>query len=358
MELGQATRLDDVARALGVSTATVSRALSGKAGVSSEVAARVRQTAAEMGYVANVHARTLAGGTTNVVGLVVHEIGDPYFTEIAGGLVDAAEANDLLVQVCHAGRDPGRELKQVRTLVAHRVRAIVLAGSGHADPAADADLRTVLEGYVARGGRVVAIGRRHLRSDALRPDNVGAGATLARHLLELGHRRVAVLAGPSRLTTVEDRMAGVLSVTDGRDDLELNVLETDFTRDGAAAGAAEVMERWPGTTAVLALNDAMAIGVLETLRRRGVRVPEEVSVAGFDDVAVAAQLSPSLTTTRFPLDDMGRQALELVLQPPAAEPRERQVGHQLVVRESTAPPPGGAGPSGADVPGPRTTEKE
>ncbi|MVA74592.1 substrate-binding domain-containing protein [Auraticoccus sp. F435] len=339
MELGHVTRLDDVARALGVSTATVSRALSGKAGVSSEVAERVRRTAAEMGYVANVHARTLAGGTTTVIGLVVHEIGDPYFTEIAGGLVEAAEQNDLLVQVCHAGRDPGRELKQVRSLVAHRVRAVVLAGSGHTDPEVDADLRALLDGFTARGGHVVAIGRRHLESDALLPDNTGAGATLARHLLELGHRRIAVLGGPPGLTTVQDRLAGIHSVLDGREDVELHVLETDFTRDGAATAAVEVVERWPRTTAVLALNDAMAIGVLDTLRRRGVRVPEQVSVAGFDDVAVAAQLSPSLTTTRFPLTEMGREALQLVLTPPSGEARRRRVDHQLITRESTAPPP-------------------
>lgn len=339
MEPAPTTRLDDVARALGVSAATVSRALSGKAGVSSQLAERVRETARSMGYVANVHARSLAGGTSSVVGLVVHEIGDPYFTEIAGGLVEAAEEHDLLVQVCHAGRDLGRELKQVRTLVAHGVRAIVLAGSGHTDPEAEADVRATLEGYAARGGRVVVIGRRHLSSDALMPDNSGAGATLAHHLHDLGHRRVVVLSGPPGLTTVEDRLHGIRSVLDARGDVDLQVLETDFTRDGAAAAALTALDRWPGTTAVLALNDAMAIGVLDSLRRRGVDVPGQVSVVGFDDVAVAAQLSPSLTTTRFPLAGMGRDALELVLATAGGSPRHRRIDHELVVRESTAPPP-------------------
>lgn len=334
-----AARLDDVARALGVSTATVSRALSGKAGVSPAVAEQVRRTAAEMGYVVNVHARTLAGGTTSVVGLVVHEISDPYFTEIAAGLVEAAEAQDLLVQICHAGRDPERELKQVRALIAHRVRAIVLAGSGHVDPEAERGVRDALAGFAGRGGRVVSIGRRHLDVDALLPDNTGAGASLARHLLELGHRRVVVLSGPSGLTTVQDRMAGVAGVLDARDDVEWHVLETDFTRAGAAAAAVTALQRWPGATALLALTDAMAIGVLDTLRRHGVDVPGRVSVAGFDDVAVAAQLSPSLTTTRLPLGGMGRRALELLLAEPEPQPRSVPVDHELVVRESTAPPP-------------------
>lgn len=332
-------RLDEVAAALGVSTATVSRALTGKPGVSSELAARVRSTARAMGYVVNAHARSLAGGTTSVIGLVVHEIGDPYFTEIAGGLVEAAEVNDLLVQVCHAGRDPARELKQIRTLVAHRVRAIVLAGSGHVDPAAEREASAVLGGFSARGGRVVVIGRRHLSSDALQPDNSGAGTALAQHLLDLGHRRIVVLSGPPGLTTVQDRMSGVRAVLDAHPEVRLAVLQTDFTRAGAAAGTTRARQTWPEATAILALNDAMATGVLDTLRRDRVDVPGQVSVAGFDDVALAAQLAPSLTTARFPLAEMGRQALDLVLRDPASTPRRRRVDYHLVPRQSTAAPP-------------------
>ncbi|WP_114559818.1 LacI family DNA-binding transcriptional regulator [Desertihabitans aurantiacus] len=336
--VGATTRLEDVARALGVSGATVSRALSGKPGVSREMAERVRRTAAEMGYVANVHARTLAGGPTSVLGLVVHDIIDPYFTEIAAAMVDAAEEHGLLVQVCHAGRDPERELKQVRTLVAHHVRAIVLAGSGHLDPALEQPTAQVLQGFAARGGQVAVIGRRGLKADAVLPDNVGAGATIARHLLRLGHRRIVVLGGLGGLTTVQDRIAGLASVLDADPDVTWHLEPCEFSVDGATTATATALDAHPDTTALVTLSDQMATGALDVLRRRGLRVPDDLSVTGFDDIRIAAQLSPGLTTVRFPLTEMGRKAFDLVLRPHAGRPRRRTVSSVLVPRDSTAAP--------------------
>ena len=127
-------RLVDVAERAGVSLATASRALAGREGVSEEVAAHVRQVARRMGYVANVHARTLAGGATSTVGLIVHEIDDPYFSEIASGVIGVAAERGFSVQICHSGRDPHHELRQIRNLIAQRVGAIIVAGSGYTDP--------------------------------------------------------------------------------------------------------------------------------------------------------------------------------------------------------------------------------
>jgi LacI family transcriptional regulator len=118
----------------------------------------------------------------------------------------------------------------------------------------------------------------------------------------------------------------------------VTVEEADFTREGGFEGAARIMERAPATTAIAALNDAMAIGALAYLRQQGVRVPHEVSVAGFDDVPVAADLAPALTTLRLPMIEMGALALEMALRPQGVRPRRRRTPHELVVRESTAPP--------------------
>jgi LacI family transcriptional regulator len=337
-----AVRLVDVAAGAGVSLATASRALAGRDGVSEQVADRVRQVATELGYAANPHARTLAGGVTSTVGLIVHEIGDPYFSEIASGVVSSADDVGLMVQICHSGRDPEREQAQIRTLIAQRVRIIIVAGSGYTDPRLQARSKAELSAFQAAGGRVAVIGRHFISADAVRPDNEAAGRTLTDHVLCLGHREIAVAAGPLGLTTVVDRLAGVAKALEheGLSLSDLPVVETDFTRDGGQAAAERILREHPRTTAVIALNDAMAIGALSALRSHGISVPGAMSVAGFDDVSVAADLAPSLTTVRLPMAQMGAWALAMALKPGTARRRRKSTGHALIVRDSTGPVPG------------------
>ncbi|SDX38166.1 transcriptional regulator, LacI family [Saccharopolyspora shandongensis] len=334
-------RLIDVAERAGVSIAAASRALSGSAGVSDAIAERVREVAAQMGYVANVHARTLAGGASTSVGLLVHEIGDPYFTEIASGVLRVGAQQGLTVQICHTGRDPENELVQVRTLIANRVRAIIIAGSGFVDARKQASLKQDLQAFQEAGGRVAVIGRHHLGTDAVLPDNTAGGRSITEHVLSLRHRRIAFVAGPRALTTVADRLAGAAQALEaaGLSIEDIPVIEEAFTRDGGTLAMRRVLGEHPDVTAVIALNDDMAIGVLAALRARGMAVPKDISVAGFDDVAVAEHLSPALTTVRLPMAEMGEQALLLALKEPSARPRRRTTAHSLVVRESTAPPP-------------------
>jgi len=334
-------RLQDVAEAAGVSIATASRSLSGASGVSEGVAERVREQARAMGYVVNLHARSLAGGSTRSVGLVVHEIGDPYFSEIASGVLGVGAREGLTVQICHTGRDPARELEQLRMLVANRVGAIIVAGSGLVDASAQAPAKAELQAFQRAGGRVAVIGRHHLGVDAVLPDNVLGARAVAEHVLSLGHRRIAVASGSRQLTTVADRLAGIeqACTAAGLDFADLPVVEADFTRAGGKEAAERILTDHPGITALLALNDDMAIGVLSTLRARGVSVPGQVSVTGFDDVAVAGDLAPSLTTVRLPMAEMGEQALLLALKDPGTRPRRRTVGAELVVRGSTGSPP-------------------
>jgi LacI family transcriptional regulator len=332
-------RLIDVAIASGVSIATASRALSGAPGVSPAVAERVRRTATELGYVMNMHARSLAGGSTSTIGLVVHEIGDPYFSEIASGVLRVASEQELTAQICHTGRDPETELRQVRTLVANRVGAILIAGSGFVDPKVEAPVREELERYADSGGRVAVIGRHHLRADTVQPDNTDGGRQIGEHVLGLGHRRLAILSGSLGLTTVADRLAGVHEAMReaGVDPGGVPVIEDEFTRDGGRAGATRILAEYPDTTAVVALNDDMAIGCLSELRRARTSVPGRMTVTGFDDVAVAGDLAPGLTTIRLPMADMGARALALALKEPGSRPRKQRVRAELVVRGSSGP---------------------
>ncbi len=332
-------RLIDVAIRAGVSLATASRSLSGSSGVSKERAEHVRNVAIQMGYVANAHARSLAGGAASTVGLIVHEIGDPYFTEIASGVLRIATLQSRTVQISQSQRTAEGELLQVRALRAQRVGAIILAGSGYTDARLENLLEVELSAFQASGGRVAVIGKHQITADAVLPDNREGGRTIAEHLLKLGHRRIVVLAGPSGLHTVMDRLAGIKDAfsSSGISLDHVTVIHTAFTRDGGIAGAEQALKQCTGSTAIVALNDVMAIGALSVLRRRGIRVPEDISVSGFDDIAVAADVGPSLTTIRIPMAKTGEKAMEMVLADEVARPRRRKTGHELVVRDSTGP---------------------
>lgn len=332
-------RLSDVARLAGVSIATASRALSGARAVTPELGRRVLEAADALAYTVNPHARSLAGGLTAVLGLMVYEIDDPYFAEIAGGVIAGAAEQGWSVQVSHQDRTPASDLAGARLLRGQRVGAIVIAGSGYRDAAMNTMLNAELEAYAASGGRLVAIGHRDLDCHAVLPDNVGAGRAVAEHLVALGHRRIGVVAGPERMTTVQDRSRGIAEVAAaaGIDDVAWE--HAAFTRDGGRAATARLLEARSDLTAIIALNDTMAIGALSVLRERGVAVPQSVSVTGVDDVQVAQDLAPALTTVRLPMASMGRQAAGLALRAERGAAQVVEVGFELVVRASTAPPP-------------------
>ena len=339
-ELTGPPRLQDVAAAAGVSLATASRALSGRDSVNPGLAERVRQVAHTLGYVPNAHARALAGAMSSMVGLIVHDVTDPYFAEVAKGVLDIAEENRLVVLISQSRRDPATDLARIRSLRAQRVGAIVMAGSGYVDTGGETEAATELLAYRAAGGRVAVVGRHRVPFDAVLPDNFEGGRTMARHLLELGHRRIGVAAGQAGLSAVADRLAGVLDTVAGAgvDPASVLVEHDAFSREGGVAATGRLLARDPEITAVLALNDVMAMGALAALRSAGRSVPGDVSVTGFGDVTVAADLAPALTTIRLPMAQMGAMALELTLRPPASRARRRRTGHELVVRDSTAPP--------------------
>lgn len=330
-------RLVDVAEAAGVSLASASRAMSGGTGISPEVAAHVRRIALELGYEPNLHARGLAGGLVPTIGLVVHEIGDPYFSEIASGVIRSATLENRSVQIAQADRTPDSELAQVQALLRQRVGSIIIAGSGYSDPGHEQKMTQALADFALAGGRAAVIGRHYLPIDAVLPDNHLAGVSVGKHLAELGHRRIGVVAGPLELNTVADRIAGLREGTSDAD-IELTIVSNQFTREGGIAGARELIGR--DLTAIVGLNDAMAIGILSELRQHGIRVPDDISVVGFDDIAVAADVAPALTTARIPMFEMGQHAVALILRPASDEARTITTTHELIVRASSGPPQG------------------
>lgn len=332
-------RLIDVAQRAGVSLTTASFAMSGRSGVSEAVAAKVREIAAELGYVPNMQARSLASGASSTVGVVVHDLADPYFAELAASVVRSANDIGLMVQICQSSRDASHELREVRNLVANRVRAIIMAGSAHLHSTEQAATYAELRRFEATGGRVAMIGRHPAPLDAVVPDNVPLGRLMGEHFLELGHREVGIIGGPDDLAATVDRLRGVLDAFENSPhDTVTHVRHTTFNHSGGQQVTHELIAEHPGITGIIALNDAMAGGALAALREAGCSVPGDVSVSGFDDVSVAADLGPGLTTIHLPLDEMGARALALALKPAASRARRSAADGRLAARGSTAPP--------------------
>lgn len=332
--------LREVARLAGVSESTASRVLSNSRPVGSALRERVLEAAVRLDYSPNPHARALASSRDSSVGVVVHDVTDPYFSEILRGALDAAEASERILLICNSYRDVERELAYIRHFRLQRVHALLLAGSGRLDREAGTQLTAEILAFERSGGRAALIGRHDAVGDSVRPDNVSGGRALARHLVSLGHRRIGVVAGPPLLTTTQDRLVGLRGELSelGVELDEDHIYPGNFTRASGEQAGHQLLAAEPKLTAIVALNDVMAIGVLAALRKDGRDVPADVSIAGFDDIPVARDLSPALTTVHVPMFELGRRAFELALGPIEAGFRVERLATELVVRESTARP--------------------
>jgi LacI family transcriptional regulator len=335
-----APTLAAVAAHAGVSLATASRALhgSGSRTVTPALREQVLASASELGYVANAHAQALAGARTSTVGVLVHDVSDPYYATIARGVMRAASERGMLVLMAATHWQPEHELAYVATLQAQRASAVLLAGSGFEQPAHRRRLGRALREFAAMGGGVACIGDHGVPVDTLVLDNREGAAALARRLLELGHRRFAVVSGPLELTTVRERVGGFRDALAeaGVELADRDVADGRFTREGAAEAIGALLDAGTSASAIFALTDVMAVSVHSTLRGRGVAVPDDISLAGFDDVPLLRDVMPGLTTVRLPLEAAGERALELALARGA--PRRRRTEHlagEVVVREST-----------------------
>lgn len=338
--------LADVAKAAAVSMATASRVLSRSSyGVAEELQDRVRAAATELDYVPNAHARALARASSQTIGVVVHDIADPYFAEIVRGILEVATERDHLVTICHTGRDSDLELEYLGLLRAQQTEAVILAASGRDDPEFAARLAQVVAPYLAGGGRLAAIGRHSLDADAVLPDNVGGALALGRAVVSRGHRDIGVLSGPVGLTVNQDRLAGFTRAL-SEAGLALpaeRIVHGDFSRDGGAQAMRLLLAQVPDLTAVFAVNDMMAIGALATLREAGVVVPDDLSLVGFDDIPMVRDLEPPLATVRIPMAEVGATAIRMALDDQheghADGTRRTSISTELVLRRSLGRPP-------------------
>jgi LacI family transcriptional regulator len=332
--------LQDVADRAGVSLTTASRVVNhGSRPVGPHLADRVNQAIAELGYTANLQARAVATGQSTMIGMVVHDIADPYFSSIAAGLIEVAEANRLLVCMSATSATEAAEQRYVALMRAQRARAVILIGSRSDDVTARDALAAEIAAFARSGGRAVCVGQDLLGVDTVQPENAAGAEALANAMVALGHRRFAVLGGPRALLTARDRVDGFRAALAAWGLDPPRVVHGPFTRDGGyEAMSAILAAAGPLPDCVFAVTDVMAVGALARLRAHGLRIPRDIALAGFDDIPTLRDVSPPLTTVRLPLRRMGELAATLLLTDPST-PRVIPVPGEVILRDSTLPRP-------------------
>ena len=330
-----AASIRDVAISAGVSVGTVSNVLNRPDVVSPQTRERVLAAIDDLGFVRNESARHLRAGRSRTVGLVVLDIANPFFTDVARGVEDVVNAEGLALILCNSDDRREKEAAYLDVLAEQRVQGVLLTPTAELSPNVDV-LRS-------RGVPVVLVDRRATGPDqcAVAVDDVLGGRLAAEHLLERGHRRIAFIGGSSGLPQVQERHTGAATAVGQGDGAELSVFSpAELTVAGGREAAARIVgipaARRP--TAAICANDLMALGVLQEMVRHGVRVPDEFAIVGYDDIDFAAAAAVPLTSVRKPRQQLGRRAAELLLD------EARNEGHRheqpvfepvLVVRESS-----------------------
>jgi LacI family transcriptional regulator len=328
-----------VAQVAGVSIATASRVLNGSTlrTVRGDLQERVMLVAADLGYTANAHAQAMARGTSTIIGLLVNDISDPYFSTIAAGVMRVAEGRGIVV-LGSTRNQPEQELEYVTMLRVQRAKALVIVGSRTTDTKQTKRLAAEVAAFHAAGGRVSVVSQNRLGADTVLPENRAGAQALALALVSEGHRSFAVLGGPTTLVVARDRLKGF---TDGLaaglpSAPEIQLVQGDFTRDGGYVAATELLDSGPLPDCIFAVNDVMAMGAMAALRERGYSVPGDVGVAGFDDIPTLRDIAPALTTVRLPLVEMGERAGEMALDGAVGQaPRLLRIQGEVALREST-----------------------
>jgi len=330
----------EVAAAAGVSVSTVSRALSNPEMVAPLTQERVVMAARRLGYHPNLAARGLRLGRSHAIGLILPDLENPFFASVTKAVQARARAAGYVVVVVDSEEDPANEPGLVGAL-AQRTDGLLLSS-----PRSDEE---TLE-RITNGIPTVAMSRAVPGLPSVAADDVdGAGQVLG-HLRALGHRRVAVAAGPARSWSGAHRAAGLRAAAERFGDVTLIELGhfLPYFSGGVVAADHAVAS---GATAVVAFNDLMAVGLIARLHDRGIRVPENMSVVGFDDTLVAELITPTLTTVRVPRASIARRAVDLLIaaldatDPIPAEPVSILLPVELIIRGSTAAVrPGGLEP--------------
>jgi LacI family transcriptional regulator len=326
----------DVAREVGCSIATVSRAINDPGRVSASIRQRVLEVVKRLGYVPNGSARALRSAKSRLMGAVIPTLSHAIYARLIESVQGRLSARGVSLLHVAVGYDLKLEAHHIRLLLEQGVEGVVLVGAHHR-PESFSLMRDREVPFVA----TYAISANNIPFVGF--DNYKAGRMVARYLADLGHRKLAMLAGITKNNDrAGERVRGFrdAAAQDGIGKEDIEVIEAPYRMDSGEAALRVVLDRRPDITAVFCGSDILAVGAMKECRRRGLHVPRDVSIVGFDNLEVAEYLSPALTTIAIPAEMMGAKAAEFLL----ANPDERQLHArveletQLIVRETTAPP--------------------
>lgn len=331
-----AATIHDVARIVGVSVTTVSHALSGKRAVAESTRSRIIEATTQLGYRPNSAATALRTGSSLALALIVPDIANPFFADLARGVEDAAQQRGYSVFLCNTALQADRERRYISRCLAGGVDGIVYCST----QTSTADVRQLRAVTAKRMPIVVCDERIDGIAGGVFSDNRSGGRIAAEHLLERGCRRPVVIGGPNDLPTSRERVAGFIERIEsaGLDIATPSVVWTDYTLDCGELAIARLLREQPTLDAVFAADDLLAIGAIRALRTAGRSTPDDVLVCGFDDVILASLVSPSVTSIRQQIDRLGSTAANLLLDAVIddAPLREIVLPVSLVERESTA----------------------
>jgi Transcriptional regulators len=325
----------DVAKEAGVSIATVSNAINGKGNVSKKRREQIFQIMEQMNYQPNVNASALMGKKTYTLGLLIPDISNPFFSEIARAIEDQAHQLGYSVIMCSTDNKDERVERYIALLEQKNVDGILI-GTG-------VDNQEILTSLQARHIPIVMISRETaaLEVDTVVADDYIGGLMAAQHLAEMGHRRIAILSEQLKVSSARERIRGFRQ---GLQDRQIpfaddNIVICDYMIQEGRRAAGELLGREDRPTALFCCNDVLAIGAMQEARSLGIKVPEELSIVGFDDTILAAVVDPPLTTVAQPIASMAKQAFQLMISNlDEAEPVKKRIvlRPEINIRQSTA----------------------
>lgn len=332
--------LKDISRKAGVDIATVSRALNGSYGVHKATREKVLAVARQLNYRVNLVARELAVGKSHTLGLLVPDLGNHFVTEVVRGAEDAAYAAGYHILLCHSYLDSTREAQHIRSLLDKRVEGILMhsvqtLSQSEVDELNNSGIPVVILSRPPNATTFSGVCVNHFEG----------GALVGEHLRELGHRKMAVLSGPRGHGNFAEQTKGFIKATASVDCPVPVVMNGPPSFDGGYRMARKLTEQNPDVTAIFAANDVTAFGVMRAVHEAGLRIPEDLSLVGFNNIELADVVNPPLTTIHQPKYEMGQAAVEILLSlaknGSEGVPEQREFGVRLIRRASTAPPRSG-----------------
>jgi LacI family transcriptional regulator len=333
----------EVAKLAGVSVSTVSRVLNNSEHpVNAQTKSKVLEASSALNYLPSALAQALITKKTGVFGLIARDVLDPYFGAIVRGAEDAARSRGFLLIVCNSDRDPSKEIQYASTLMQHHVDGLIFAGGGLTEPSYVREMNSLIKVLREQGCAIVSTGLQRFPSLRVCNNETEALKAATRYLISVGHRRICYVSGPSITATSGLRFQGYKQAL-RESGLALQgelVLKGDFSTQSGLEAANRITEIRPLPTAVLASNDQMAVGCMIGLKRRGFRIPQEISIMGIDDITACEWVEPALTTVSLHMHQLGFQAIEY-----AMKLRNREINydysylvpHELIIRNSVSP---------------------